>query len=488
MHPRDIGNWLKDRLRSKYFLPILFFILFSTIVLFPLVHYHYIYSSTGDDTAMHLQVMDKVVAHDSIPMVEGWPKVSYYGPILLGIICRLTGAGTDTLFLIFNYLVLILAATSIYFLLAKLVNKWAGLVSIPIVFFCTPNILTLFYCGTIFNVLGMYVILPLAILFLVFWIKENKDYQLVLSLIFFLLCGVLHSLTALYVFNAIALFLVGALIYYIAKRNKEELKRIGLFSGAFLVTNLLIPCLVLPDFLNLELLAAAAPFNSILTSIPRVSPFQFFTIYLPLCTSAILFSGLALIVILRIKHRLVLDKGTILLGLILLVFIVAFIPEIILASDSIRVALDLSTFLAILAAIFVGILVKNRKIKRMILPTFISLAILGSILPLVTWFGYNSAIRPVDKEAIAYLNSQSNVTYTTSTQIAPWIYSRFTKGKYMEDGGEYIVYRTKPMTCKTSPECYWYQYGKPSEKSDYANMKLLAVFEDDKVEVYVYKR
>ena len=489
---------LKNLVKDRRFLPILILTIFSLVIIFPPIYYHYIYPSIGDDSSWHLEVMDKIVEEGGITLPEG---AGYYGPVVLGLICRVTGANTDKLFLIFNFMVLILAVVSIYFLLSKLVNREAGLISLPLVFLCSPGILTLFYCGTIFDILGMYILLPLAILFLVLWLKESKTYQLILTLFFLLLCSVLHSLTALYVFNSLAFFLVISLIYFCITKDHTRLKKYGLFSGFFFIVSFVISCIVLPHFLTLELGILSKFELGILSkdaiievfipiTVPRVSASQFFLQYFPPWSSGILFGSLTCLAILKLRGKLVLEKTTKLLLAILLAFLAVLFVGLMISMDSIRCALELSSFLAILTSITLSLIIKEvRKgnIRKLFPIATIVLIIIGCIIPLSNWFSYNSSIRPADKEALNYLNNLEGSTYSTSTQVAPWIYSRFTDKKYMEEGGDYIIYRTIPMSDKTNPDCLWFWYKRESLREDYSDKTILKIFEDKKVEVYIYE-
>jgi len=76
-----------------------------------------------------------------------------------------------------------------------------------------------------------------------------------------------------------------------------------------------------------------------------------------------------------------------------------------------------------------------------------------------------------------------------STQIQPSIYSLFLQGKaYTAAGGQYIIYRSSPMSGETDPLDDWCQIrGDISTEADYNGLPVVGEFNDGVVTVIIYK-
>ena len=165
--------------------------------------------------------------------------------------------------------------------------------------------------------------------------------------------------------------------------------------------------------------------------------------------------------------------------------------------DPFRQTLDLATILALLVSILISAFVwlpRNRMVTL-----FIILAVaFGVFHNLPTWFDYNNAIRPPDKETIAYINTLDYQTYNTSSEVAFWIYDLYltsTKHTFASDAqgvsSPILIVRNIPMTPRSDPRGKWYDNFRvrPVEQinldSDY---NLLKAFSDGKVTVKVYEK
>ena len=73
-----------------------------------------------------------------------------------------------------------------------------------------------------------------------------------------------------------------------------------------------------------------------------------------------------------------------------------------------------------------------------------------------------------------------------SSQVAPWVYERFLEKDYVAKDGDFVIYRTEPMTyqCRADSVHFWRE--KESVVEDFEDLELLRKFEDGEVEVYVY--
>jgi hypothetical protein len=104
---------------------------------------------------------------------------------------------------------------------------------------------------------------------------------------------------------------------------------------------------------------------------------------------------------------------------------------------------------------------------------------------LPTWFDYNSAVRPADREAITYMNTLDIDEYNCSPQVAYWIYDRFVEAKYSVNASGLLIVRSLPMTPRSDPKNKWYGGHGIYPDDGYA---LLKTFKDGKVTVKVYEK
>ena len=469
---------------SKVIAGVILVVLIGIVIAPPIAH-SYIYPSAGDDTADHLAVFDNLTSFWNCRYL-GLPMAGY----VIKALSQATGATTDSLFLWFNYLALVGACVVLFVTLTKLVNKWAGFFAIPIAVFCTQSILKLFYCGTIFHIINMYLVLPLAVFFLISWIQEKKNYQLVLAYGLFLLFSTAH-LTSLYLVGTMGLFLAFVITYKVAaNRDEIDLKKVVPAISGIMVMNLASAWATLPEFGQhiSETVARAAGITEQPITPPSFGNFSM--VYAGYVTLGILLP--ALLLVLRERGHLEVQlKTKLFLGfLAALVIFLAIGAFTRISPDPIRVALDLSVTIAILTVCLVGIGLEATKGKKVMVLAVCALVAVGILLSVPHWLSYTSAVRPADIQAIEYLNSQSNSTYSCSTQVAPWIYNRWLEKEYVADGnGEYVIYRDKPMTARTDPNQYWYQYKDRavSQLDNYSNLTLLRKFSDGEVSVYVFK-
>jgi hypothetical protein len=66
-----------------------------------------------------------------------------------------------------------------------------------------------------------------------------------------------------------------------------------------------------------------------------------------------------------------------------------------------------------------------------------------SFLP--QWFKDTSAVKQVDKDAFAYLNTLNDTTYTVSWQICPPIYNLYIKEHYEQKSQQLLITRSAEM-------------------------------------------
>lgn len=465
---------------------IVLLILALVIIAPPLVH-GYIYPSGGDDTTDHLAIFDQLDLSKTTV-----PQVNYLGQLIVGTPIKAISLATDTSidnwYLWFNFLVMLGVAFTLYLVTSRLVNRWAGILIVPVAVFSTQSILWLFHCGTIYHIINMFIILPWAMFFLIRWLQEQKVCQAAIACLLFLLFSVFH-LSALYLTSFMGLSLAVILIYkHRTECNIASVKKILSLSIVILALAVPATLLLLPTaqgyvsgtMQNAESLVMGVPLTQLV-------PASSILAYLGLATLCILLFAIAMLVKYGSLERIALKSKLFmvcLLGFIGILLVLFFTKT---SPNPARVAMDLATFIAILTACLAGLaLVASR--KRIVTGVIVVLVLIGISLPLANWFSYSSAVKPIDINTMEYLNEQGAESYSCSTQVAPWIYNRWVEAEYCENGnGEYIVYRSKPMTARTNSELDWFVYNKVSELEDYNGLELEKLLVDEEVKIYVYR-
>lgn len=86
----------------------------------------------------------------------------------------------------------------------------------------------------------------------------------------------------------------------------------------------------------------------------------------------------------------------------------------------------------------------------------IVLAVLISLPNIMLWSQDNSALKQVDRQAIAYLNNMSKSSYTASSEVAQWIYGFYLKKEFQDtycqssSCVDYVIVRSVPMTPRSA--------------------------------------
>jgi hypothetical protein len=157
-----------------------------------------------------------------------------------------------------------------------------------------------------------------------------------------------------------------------------------------------------------------------------------------------------------------------------------------LSNDPWRQSLDLTTVLALLVSVLVGVIITKAKTQLITIGILILIGI-GLVHNIPTWFSYNSAITKVDIAAIKYVNSLDDYHYNCSTTIAPWIYNRFAKQEYTENESDLLIVRNKPMTPRSTEGNIWYIEPSKIYYPD-KSYKLRNTFTDGDVTVDIYRK
>ena len=465
-------------MRKSNIVTVIGLILFCVIIILPPLIHGYVYPGIGDDSAVHLNMMNLMINEGYNPvfhMYFGYSFVAY--PIIW--LHQWLGWSIDTIYLWFSYSMLILSGLVIYFAISRLINKFAGWLALLIVLFCSQSVLFQFYYGILFNMINMGVIFPLLIYSAVLYINENKRKYLVATLLFVFLFAVFHT-SGIYLPIFISLAICVYILYNVIKHKRIEkrLVWVSLVAIALSVGSILI---FIPDFFVIVKTyedaitkALAVPLTDYLYSIVSIITIIIVLVLLPFVMD-------------KWGSKLEPKYKTVIFLLIIPSLCLGGAIVLKLASDPFRQALDLSTILALLASVLTGIIILKFK-QKWITVGILLLIGFGLYHNLPTWFGYNNAITMADQQAIEYVNTVEGECYNTSDTIAHWVYQRFINKKFTDatDVG-LLITRNEPMTPRSTEGNHWYK--EPTEKfipdDSYSEVKE---FVDGEVVVKVYEK
>ncbi len=151
---------------------------------------------------------------------------------------------------------------------------------------------------------------------------------------------------------------------------------------------------------------------------------------------------------------------------------------------STRIALDLAIILPLAIACILGVTI--RKVKREVIwAALFAIVIAGSIPQLANYFSYNSAVLPIDKEVIEYVNALPGDYYSASPEVSHWIYSRFLNKQYKDGEFPYIA-RSQPMSPRSTPGSLGY-WGDFNLITDYP-LDDAKKFKEGWLEIYVVRQ
>ncbi len=148
-----------------------------------------------------------------------------------------------------------------------------------------------------------------------------------------------------------------------------------------------------------------------------------------------------------------------------ILFTVAYaLPSI--SPDAGRQWVDAMSLLWLIGAIGLGWLVEKRQQYSIAALTVVGL--IGAYFMLPQWLPDRSAIQPIDKQIIAYMNTLPAKTFYGNENVAFWVYQPYVKEEYnynlstgqpvYYDGSEVYIYRSQPMTSgvdTSSPFYFW---------------------------------
>lgn len=475
------------------------FILYAVIIILPPIIHHYIYPDMGVDFPSNVGYLTNA---------NLW-GITYYAYAYIGYPLRwihaLTGFQYYQIYLWFSYASLVLVGYSCYFMLSKLVNYIAGLASLGLIFVCAMGVSWQFYSGGIFDMINIGIILPFLLYFFIRWYQQRKKYQLVVSLILVFVFGNFHY-NGIYLAPIVVVCLVLYYGYSLYKKSRIDQKLVYVFLS-FITIGIVDQCalinparlaigiyksyhyivagrletyvyyasvgVVLLAFLLLSIYRKKKKDFSvwsligflIFVGINLVLAYFIFKIEsndmvftnVPNPPSANAVNRLSLVLIINILDPCLLillgfaiytvwgkvkeQKPLLLiLGVTIAMWLGVVMVSIIYSND--RALYDVATIIAIATSVLVSMAWKSSFIKYALLVVIFA----GMVSFLPQWFKDTSAVKQVDKEAFAYLNTLNDTTYTVSWQVYPSIYNLYIKEQYEQNSRQLLITRSVEMT------------------------------------------
>ncbi len=344
--------------------------IFALIILLPLFLGNRFSIDVSSDMAFHTSVVKA--------MIDGTPKppLPYQGDIIVGLILFTVIAYTKwsiaSVYLGFNFLALLGVAFTLFYVTRKLVGVVASWLIIPIVFFVAPGILVLFRYGVIFSIINMYIILPWAIYYGIKWITQKRKRYAAMAVMLVLLFGVFHT-TALYL-----PFVIGCLIIvaFLTKNYK-----VAFISFGVVVVTFFIALVALPAVNNS---GALALIGDLFSGDSLMSPWRFISSFMGYPLALLLVLSLVAYILSRRYMRISFEAKMFML--VWLCFVIPLTVATFATSENngTRVAIDLSTILAILTACLLGLVIQK---KGWTVPSMLSAMVTGgaTVINTVVW-------------------------------------------------------------------------------------------------------
>jgi len=367
---------------NKRVLYIILLVIMVVVLIMPMLTHNSVVQSVeaSSDMGMHLGV------------IYGENHSGYYGAVILGYILRpiFNSGSLDTVYLWFNFMVLIAVALGLIYITRRLVNKEASMLVVPVVLFCTTGILALFKYGVIFNIINMYLVLLFALYFTVKWFVGGKYWNAIVAVALFALFSVTHY-TSLYLPYVIGLAVVLSVAYVISIKKSKYLKKIIPFGAVVISLNLVLSFMFINE--TGEYHQQAIPFlwipktaeaSSLVPASYDISIGSLFLHHLSLITIGIL--AISAVGFFLWRKEVVLSQSSKLFLFILGCFIVVLSYGVVMGvvDDINRIAIDLATIIAIFTACVVGVLLKVRACKWTSL-MLVAIVAIGAVPNIIAW-------------------------------------------------------------------------------------------------------
>lgn len=448
--------------------------------------YGYEYPTNGDDTYHHLQQIERV-EDEGIGAASRYPGLNYTW-LLWRTARGVTGIGLDAFFVWFNWLAMAVVGLSIFWFGYKLWNWQAGCCCVILAMFSAKAMSYLFYNGTIYNIINMYVFVLQGILTFVLWLREGRRFYLIVSLLLFCIAGIYHSSTGMIMIAGMVVYLGVAIGYYSWKRQNNTVKKLMLYGMAFCVM-VVAPAITLNQesallSTKVGIISASGTAND-----PN-NPVPFLTWMFWSCSPWVL-PLIVLFVYILWQRKAIADINlkavAVLCGFIAVMAVGAFTN---MWYDHPRFALDLGIFVSLLCGGLAGKAIATR--DNRVFTVAVVVVLLGSAAPTLYQYGhYSSTYTPADRACVEMLNRVEGSTWNCSSQIHPDMYGRFIECEYSSTA-EYTIYRSKHMTAGSNPDSWWWRYNEyfdsESVRDDYNGMRIVGEWEWDGIVVTLYAR
>ncbi len=482
---------IKRLKRNKW--ALLFLAVVSIILILPPIIYQYPYPSISDDVPSYLQVINKVAGgdlSDADAYRFCWPSYGHTincnyrnaAPALIGLFCRVTHADPYWTYYYFHYIMLVVIAISVWYFCTKVFNKWTGYIGTLFVLFGATPVLRYSLYDQMFNITNWLVFGLMGSLALLYWLKTNRIYYAIVSLLLFSICVLFHSSTGLEIYLCVGFFLCCTCVYRFFK--KQAYKRIALYTVIYSVV-----CGLLLYFLASE---AKSLLSVVVTGTSTKVDFGIDS-HVPILYFFTQDTSLILLMLGTFGFWYVLRKKIATTGLWMMIAygFVLVVSILINRFEPARSAQDLGIILLFIYASSMGIAIYHARTLPKIIKakkTIIFILLVACVPVLYGWFQYHCAITPVDQQAIAEINRLGG-TWNCSTQINPNVYDLFIDTPYIETGADYTIYRNKRQTAATDPNNrYTILTSNESKLSDYEyKLDRVATFYSDRVTVIIYR-
>ena len=349
--------------------------LVAVLGMIPVLVRDMVYPSSGGDSLVHLRRIASIGGENTEPL--------YFGQALAGYPIRWisdwTGASIEILFLWFSFIMMAMTGVVLYLVVSSLVNRTAGVAVVLLAMFCSMGIMILFHTGTIFNIINMWFILPIALYFVIQWTIHRGWENGLAAILFCVLFSIFHP-TGTLLPPALVLFFAAMML---SKRTRRQ--RIMIFGSivAALTTFACVYCFWWPG--TGVKIVASQHLEIASNGWAALALWDFITDHLRTTTLLILVVSTGLIIWKRKSFTVRRETKLFIAMLLCLIAILVPLTFTGIHPDPRRGGIDLATMIAILTACLVGVVWHNNRRAGYGL---LSVALIGAIPTLVLWFNY----------------------------------------------------------------------------------------------------
>jgi len=429
---------------------LLLILLILGLVLFAPLYYDFTYPSAGPDTASRVEELSRAT-EDLGYVANLW----YYSPLFLLPFTEL-GVSSLTAYTVFSYLVVIGSLLCVYLLVRHYYGRVPATLSLLGMLLVGFGFLYLFRAGTVYHLLTLYIIIPALIYSVIRYLRVGGSNKWAIpSILLIVLISFSHPIGYAYTEIALSLFLAGYWLYHRGKDSRSN-KPIILIIAVILT----IPMAWLTWGSDTALSYIGYEYAGGVSSLLPVnkSPLLSVLYFLGIPLGVALGGGY-----LVWRNKEVRKKLNQPVTYLLLAYLLAVIVPLI-GTGKERLMLDLSVFLTIAGAISIGtyLTVTSASVSRELIHSLVRIglvivAIVVIPISVYNWTADYTALRPVDKEAIEFLNEQDReLEVLVSLQVDWRIYRVYTDNieyRWLRENSDpsrydYVIYRDRYMVSR----------------------------------------